>query len=167
MIQWKGQYEELKRVVLEVDGEAVNTLTRMLPASIRFGLLTPSNTHRIPHNLHVCFASPMTVASHLQDLELLPLYVGSYNRGCRRVPFLPLSPLRGPSLALFCTPVSCRSRSTVTPWFVFNFTDMLHFSDVHTITASAAGGFYPQRGIRGWGCSRSYSAPSSGKGMRE
>jgi len=61
----KQQYEELRRVLLEVDMEAVNTLRRTSPNSTLFSLLALTHTDRIPQDLHVCYqaASPMTVVS--------------------------------------------------------------------------------------------------------
>ena len=50
----KEQYEDLRRVLLEVDREAVNTLTRTSPRLTLFGLLTLTHTCRIPQDLHVC-----------------------------------------------------------------------------------------------------------------
>lgn len=46
------QYEELKRVLLEIDGEAANTLARMPPRLICFSILTPANTES--HRTFVC-----------------------------------------------------------------------------------------------------------------
>ena len=66
----KEQYEELRAVVLEVDRDAVNTLTRKFPKSTRFGLLTLTDAYRIPPDLHVYSVSPMTVIScSLEDCE--------------------------------------------------------------------------------------------------
>jgi len=58
-----GQYMELKRVVLEVEGEAVNVLTRTSPRLVRLSLLILTNAYRISHYLHVCFASRVAVIS--------------------------------------------------------------------------------------------------------
>ena len=60
----KEQYGGLKKLLLEVDGEAVNTLTRMSLWSIHFGLLTPTDPYRIPLNLHVRPAPPVSITSH-------------------------------------------------------------------------------------------------------
>jgi len=68
----KEQYEELKRVVLEVDEESVNVLTSTSPRLILLSLLTPINTCRIPHDLHVRFASPMTVIPRSENSGLHP-----------------------------------------------------------------------------------------------
>ena len=68
--QAEEQCMELKRVLLEVDEEAVNALTRKPPTFIPFELLTPTNTHRIPSDLHMC--PPMSMISHSENLRLLP-----------------------------------------------------------------------------------------------
>ena len=68
----KEQYEELRRVLLEVDRESANTLTREFLRSIRFGSLTLADAYRIPPGLHVCPASPMTVTSRSGNFGLLP-----------------------------------------------------------------------------------------------
>lgn len=60
----KEQYGELKKLLLEVEGKAVNILTRTSPRSILFGLLTPLDTYRIPLNLRVCFTSPVSMILH-------------------------------------------------------------------------------------------------------
>ena len=76
----KEQYGELKKLLLEVDGEAMNILTRASLKSVLFGLLTPTNPYRIPLNLHVRFASPVSIISHLyarsylHGLAALPVY---------------------------------------------------------------------------------------------
>ena len=69
--QRKGQCEELKKVLLEVDAEAVNTLTRKPTSFTRFRPLTPADTCRIPPNLCVRSASPSSLISCLGNLGLL------------------------------------------------------------------------------------------------
>ena len=75
----KEQYGELKRVLLEVDEEAVNTLTRTSPGRSLFGLLTLMGTHRISLDLHVYSTSLVSVISHLgvwrSFLELVNRFV--------------------------------------------------------------------------------------------
>ena len=80
----KEQYRELKKLLLEVDGEAVDTPTRASLRLVLFGLLTPTNPYRILLNLHVRFASPVSIISHLyarsylHGLAALPVYQLSY-----------------------------------------------------------------------------------------
>jgi len=50
----KEHYGEFKKVLLEVDREANNLLTRKSPRSIIFQLLMPVDISRIPLNIHVC-----------------------------------------------------------------------------------------------------------------
>ena len=69
--QAKEQCKELRRVLLELDEEAVNILTRMSYTLTNFSPLTPANTYRIPPDLHVCYPSPMPVILHLESLGLL------------------------------------------------------------------------------------------------
>jgi len=59
------RYTGLKRVVLEVDGEAMSELTRTSTRLIPLNLLTLTNVYRIAHDIHVCFTSRVTVVSHL------------------------------------------------------------------------------------------------------
>ena len=61
----KEQYEELRRVLLEVDGEAVNTLARKSHRFIHSGLLTPPVMHRNPFDLHVRSATPVSINFHV------------------------------------------------------------------------------------------------------
>ena len=68
----EGQYEELKRVLLEVDRPAMNILTRTPLELIFFGLLILVDTHRISLDLHVRSASPVSIISHLSNLALPP-----------------------------------------------------------------------------------------------
>ena len=65
----KAQYEGLRRMLLEVDGEAVDTLARMSSRLTDFALLTPAETHRIPLDFRVCSASPLSI---MGNSELLP-----------------------------------------------------------------------------------------------
>ena len=65
----KEQYGELKKLLLEVDGQAVNILTRASLRSVLFGLLTPTDPYRIPLNLHALFASPMVPCILLPPLN--------------------------------------------------------------------------------------------------
>ena len=58
-----GRYEEFKRVLLEVDGEATNILTRTPLVLVRFGLLTPVDTYRIALDFHVCSPSLVSMIS--------------------------------------------------------------------------------------------------------
>jgi len=67
------QCTELKRALVEVDEEAVNTLTRMPPTLIQSSLLTLIGIYRIPPDLHVHSPPPMSVISCLENLGLLPL----------------------------------------------------------------------------------------------
>lgn len=67
------QCGELRRVLLEVDEEAVSTLTRKPPTFIWFDLLTPTDAYRIPPDIRVCSPSPIPVILHLGNLGLLPL----------------------------------------------------------------------------------------------
>ena len=64
------QYDELKRELLEVDKEA-NTPTRTLSRLLFFDPLTPVATYRIPLDLHVRSASPMSIISRLVNLTPL------------------------------------------------------------------------------------------------
>ena len=58
----KAQYKKLKRVLLEVDRETLEVLTRMPFKMINsFNLLTPVDDHRIPLNVHLCAPSPVSV----------------------------------------------------------------------------------------------------------
>ena len=64
----KELYEELKRLLLEVDGEAMKTLYRMPLWLICFGLLTPVDIYRVSLNLHVLSTSPVPIATYLGSL---------------------------------------------------------------------------------------------------
>ena len=56
-----AQYSELKRILVEVNAEAMNGLAGKFPRLILFCLLTPTDTHRIPFDFPVCSASPMPI----------------------------------------------------------------------------------------------------------
>ena len=72
--QTKERCEELKAVtLLEVDGEAINTLIREPPRLvIFFDPLTPTDIHRVPLNLYMRVTSPMSVVACLDHLPPLP-----------------------------------------------------------------------------------------------
>ena len=55
------QYSELRRVVVEVDADAMNGLARKLSRLIFSGLLGFTDTHRIPLDFHMRSAPPMPV----------------------------------------------------------------------------------------------------------
>jgi len=65
----KVQYNELKRVLLDVGIEAIDALARKPPPLILFGLLTLIYTRRIPLEFHVRSASPVSVI-YLERLSL-------------------------------------------------------------------------------------------------
>jgi len=89
----KGQYRELKGVLLEVDMEALEVLTRTSFRRIKvFNLLTPAGFHRIPLDVRLCPPSPISIVTRSQHLFLVPrlrvrLHVGSL-----------MSPLRARSI---------------------------------------------------------------------
>ena len=62
----KAQYRELRRVLQEVDQEATEILNCMPPSFIFLSLLTLTDLHRIPLDLHLCPTSPVSLASHLE-----------------------------------------------------------------------------------------------------
>ena len=68
----KNRYGELKRILQEVDQEATEILNRMSPSFISLGLLTFTDLHRIPLDLHVCPASPVPISLHLERLARFP-----------------------------------------------------------------------------------------------
>ena len=68
----KTQYSELMAVLLEVDAEAMDGLARKPPRLIFFGLLTPTDTYRIPLDLHVRSASTVSIVTYFGHLESLP-----------------------------------------------------------------------------------------------
>ena len=71
MIRWAGvDYRELKRMLMVVDGEAMNVLTRMPPTSILFRLL--KHASRVSLDIHVRSASPIPMNLYLKILWLLP-----------------------------------------------------------------------------------------------
>ena len=58
----REQYGELRKVLLEVDKEALEILTRTSFRLINlFDLLTPTHVHRIPFDVHLWAPSPMSV----------------------------------------------------------------------------------------------------------
>ena len=63
----KVEYTELKEVLLEVDREALETLTRMPSRLINlFKILTQGDAHRIPLDVHLCTPSPFSVVAYPQ-----------------------------------------------------------------------------------------------------
>ena len=97
----KEQYEELRKLLRKVDEKAVNILSRTLPCSMCFSLLTPTNIYRISLNLCVCSASPMPIILHLGGLALL-LQLTTFSVHCHYC-LLPHSPL---CLGLHVCPLS-------------------------------------------------------------
>ena len=69
----RERYRELRRALAELDRNAANTLIRASPRLILFGLLTPVDVFRIPLDLRVRHASPISIVSHLGHIALLPL----------------------------------------------------------------------------------------------
>ena len=67
----KEQYEGLRKVLLEVDGEVANILASKSPRLILFGLLTHGNTCRIPLDLHVRSTAPVSIISRFKNMSLL------------------------------------------------------------------------------------------------
>ena len=59
------QYEELRRVLLEVDREVVNTLARKSHRFIHFGLLTRTVMCRNSFGFHVRSAAPVSIKFHI------------------------------------------------------------------------------------------------------
>ena len=71
--QTKERCEELKTVLLEVNGEAINSLIREPPRLvILLSLLTHTDIHRVPLNLYVHVPSPMSVVGCLDHPPPLP-----------------------------------------------------------------------------------------------
>ena len=68
----KEQYQGLRRVLLEANREAANPRARMSPRFIHFCLLTPADTCRIPFDLYVRSATPVSMISCLKNVRLLP-----------------------------------------------------------------------------------------------
>jgi len=66
LLVMKDQYGGLRRILQEVDQEATEILNRMPPSFIFLSMLTLTDLHRIPLDFHVCPASPVSVASHLE-----------------------------------------------------------------------------------------------------
>jgi len=67
------QYEGLRKVLLEVDKEALEILTRTLFGLINLSnLLTPTDAHRIPLEVHVCAPPPMSVVCPQLSLLVPP-----------------------------------------------------------------------------------------------
>ena len=67
----KEQYEGLRKVLVEVDGETVDVLARMSPRFIHFNLLTSTDTCRIPLDLRVRSAAPVSMISPFNHLFCL------------------------------------------------------------------------------------------------
>jgi len=64
----KPQYMTLREVLLEAGREAINELIREAPeSSLLFGLLTPTERHRKPHNIHVRNSSPIPLVAGLDN----------------------------------------------------------------------------------------------------
>jgi len=74
----RGQYQEFKRVLQEVDQKATETLNRMPSSFIFLSMLTPVGLYRIIH-LHVCPASPVSVTSCLGRLALFEINRVTYS----------------------------------------------------------------------------------------
>ena len=112
-----GQYMELKGVVLEVGGEAVNEVTRKPLTFVRFGLLTPANVYRIPCGLHVHFASPVTTVSHCRLLSSATIPTSAVHRFTWSMYycFLPRSPCHFRTTRVF---QSVRTPLEVSRWMV-------------------------------------------------
>jgi len=68
----KDVYGELKRILQEVDEEATEIPNRMPHSFIFLSLLTLMDLHRIPLDLHVCPASPMSINPQLERLARFP-----------------------------------------------------------------------------------------------
>jgi len=78
----KQQYKELKNVLLEVDREALEILTRTPFRLIDlFNLLTLVEAHRIPLNVYLCSPSPISVVACPQHLFLTPQLQTSFAHG--------------------------------------------------------------------------------------
>lgn len=73
-IWWvKGQYRELRKVLLEVDREATDQLLGEPPRSaLLFSLLTPMDRHRTPLNVCVCDSYSMSVVAPSRSLHTSP-----------------------------------------------------------------------------------------------
>jgi len=66
----KSRYREFKRVLQEMDQKASELLNRTSLSFIFLSLLTLMDLHRIPLDLHVCPASPVSMTSHSGRLML-------------------------------------------------------------------------------------------------
>ena len=69
--QAKEQYRGLRSVLLEVDGGEENIPIRTPSTLILFGLLMPTDAHRILLGLDVRFVPPMPIGSHSASMTLL------------------------------------------------------------------------------------------------
>ena len=69
--QAKEQYRGLRSVLLEVDGGEENIPIRTPSTLILFGLLMPTDAHRILLGLDVRFVPPMPIGSHSASMILL------------------------------------------------------------------------------------------------
>ena len=86
----KRECEELKAVLLEVDGEANDMLTREpLGLVIPFNLLTPTDMHRMPLSVRVRTPFPVSIVARPNHPSLLPPIYNSLslfsNRGVAAV----------------------------------------------------------------------------------
>jgi len=81
----EGRYREFKRVLQEVEQKGNEILNRTSICFTFLSLLTLVDLHRIPLDLHVCPASPVSMTSHLGRLSLFEIdrFVCS-----RSIPFL-------------------------------------------------------------------------------
>ena len=71
--QTEEPWRELKRVLLELDEEAVNALvTRKPPTFLNFDLLTPVDVDRTSLDFHMCSPSPIPMILHSENLGLPP-----------------------------------------------------------------------------------------------
>ena len=71
----KKQYEALKEILLDVDREALEVLTRTFPRSTALSeLLTHVGVHRITFNVHVCAPYRLTLVGCLGCLIHVPLH---------------------------------------------------------------------------------------------
>ena len=62
------QYGELKNILLKMNAKAITRLS--YPALMLLWTLTHMDIHRIPCNIYVCTASPMSITSHLETYTL-------------------------------------------------------------------------------------------------
>ena len=77
----KFQYESLRDTLLEVDMEAMNTLTREPSRfTTNFGPLTPADLRRTPLDVFVCDSSPVSIVTCAEHLQLLPR---THNPACQ------------------------------------------------------------------------------------